>query len=80
MRSQSSIFRPHGSLQSSVLTVLADEDVGGAVDVEVGGHARRTSSTADRALQAVIATHLLRELLRQGSRRANRSVEPDTTD
>ncbi len=37
---------PHGGLYSRLIAVLADEDVGGAVDVEVGGHDRRTISTA----------------------------------
>ena len=30
--------RSSGSFQGGVLAVLADEDVGGAEDVEVGGH------------------------------------------
>ncbi len=45
--------RPLGSLQGGARAVLADQHVGGAVDVEVGGHDRRTSSTADRASEAV---------------------------
>ena len=55
MRSQSSIFRPHGSLDRGLFAVLADENGGGAVDVEVGDHERRTSSTADSASEAVMS-------------------------
>ncbi len=45
-----------GSLQGGVLAVLADQDGGGAVDVEVGGHKwRRTSSTALTAAEAVMS-------------------------
>ncbi len=39
--------------------MLADEDVGGAVDVEGGGHWCRTSSTADSASEAVMSGQVL---------------------
>ena len=32
------LVRPHGGMNRRVLAVLADEDVGGAVDVEGGRH------------------------------------------
>ncbi len=38
VRSQSSIFRPHGGFQGGILAVLEDEDLGGVVDVEVADH------------------------------------------
>ncbi len=38
-------IRPHGGLQGGVLAVLADEDLGGAVDVEVVDHGRRRTPT-----------------------------------
>ncbi len=34
-------IRPHGGMDGRVLAVLLHEDIGGAVDVEVGGHGRR---------------------------------------
>ncbi len=37
--------RPHGGMDRRVLAVLLYEEVGGAVDVEVGGHSPRARFT-----------------------------------
>ncbi len=44
-----------GGFKGGVLTVQPDEHVGGAEDVEVGGHERHTNSTTDNASGAVSA-------------------------
>ncbi len=43
-------IRPHGGLGRRVLAVLLHEDVGAAVDVEVGDHSSRFSNAAPIAL------------------------------
>ncbi len=47
---------PLGGFEGGVLAVLADEHVGGAVDVEVADHECRTSNTTNNTAMSLLTS------------------------